>query len=198
MSMTILFDADGVLTHPGEMFSAVYTRTYGLDIGPFDNFFGTQWSDFVTGKRDLKEHIAQHPELWQWPGTPDSLMEYWCESEDTPNREMLDLVQQIRQSGTRCYLATEQERYRGEYMRDVMFRGMLDGYFISAEIGLKKSDPSFFLEILSSLNSDGYKLSPQDIVFFDDSHTKVDAALEAGIDAHLFEGIQTVRKILAR
>lgn len=198
MDKVILFDADGVLTVPGEMFSTIYTRSRNLDLGPFDAFFANEWPDFVTGKRDLKEHIAEHPELWQWPGTPDSLLEYWCSIGNTPDDEMIRLVQDIRQSGIRCFLATEQERYRGEYMRDVMFRDVLDGYFISAEVGVKKSDPRFFHIILDRLNDDGYSLSPQDITFFDDSQSKVDAALEAGIDAYLFEGIHTVRNILSR
>src|SRR5688572_15966063 len=144
MSQLLLFDADGVLTLPEEVFSIVYTRSHGLDIEPFDQFFQTEWSDFVTGKRDLKEHIRDNPSLWQWDGTPDELLDYWFKSEDVRNEELIKLIESMRKEGTPCYLATEQEKYRGDYMRDVMFKDLFDGFFITAEVGLKKSQPEFF------------------------------------------------------
>lgn len=52
--------------------------------------------------------------------------------------------------------------------------------------------------IVDQLQSDGYNVKPQDVIFFDDSQSKVDAAIAAGIDGHLFEGIETVRQALAQ
>ena len=72
MPKVALFDADGVLTLPEEIFSVVYTRSRGLDYAPFETFFTTEWLDFVTGKRDLKQHIAEHPELVALGERPDS------------------------------------------------------------------------------------------------------------------------------
>lgn len=196
MQKIILFDADGVLTIPEELFSVVYARSHGLDPMPFEMFFKSQWHDFVTGKRDLKEHIKSNPDLWQWPGKPEELIEYWCKIEDIRNQEMVNLVRIIRKGGLSCYLATEQERYRGEYMKNVMFKDLFDGYFVSAEIGYKKSDPTFFEIILQLLRADHSELVPGDVIFFDDSQSKVDAALTAGLDAQLFEGIHTVTEKL--
>ena len=73
----VLFDADGVLTLPEEAFSVVYARSHGLANEPFEHFFRNEWRDFVTGKRDLKEAITNNPELWQWDGGADSLLDYW-------------------------------------------------------------------------------------------------------------------------
>lgn len=83
-------------------------------------------------------------------------------------------------------------------MKNAMFKDSFDGYFITAEMGVKKSDSRFFHIILNQLRDDGYSLAPGDIIFFDDSQSKVDAALEVGIDAHLLEGIETVRQVLAQ
>lgn len=196
MKKIILFDADGVLTLPEELFSVVYAKSHGLDPEPFEDFFKSEWSDYVTGKADLKEHILTHNELWQWNGTPDGLVAYWCKTEDIRNDEMISLVQDLRGQGFPCYLATEQERYRGEYMKNVMFKDLFDGYFISAEIGYKKSNPAFFESILKSLKFTHPDITPKDIIFFDDSRSKVDAALEVGLDAVLFEGAATVRQKL--
>lgn len=38
----ILFDADGVLTLPEEVFTTMYTKSRGLDPEPFENLFKTK------------------------------------------------------------------------------------------------------------------------------------------------------------
>ena len=196
MNKAILFDADGVLTLPEEMFSVVYAKSHGLDPMPFEYFFKTEWQDFVLGKRDLKEHIRTNNDLWQWDGSPDKLLEYWFKTEDIQNEEMIELIKKVRQSGTPCYLATEQEKYRGDYMRNVMFKDLFDGYFVTAELGLKKSDPKFFTRIIELLNGYGLGAQPSDVLFFDDSQSKVDVAKSVGINAHLFTGVQEFKEVL--
>ena len=196
MSKVVLFDADGVLTVPEEFFSVVYARSHGLDPEPFEQFFKTEWAEYVTGKRDLREHIQANPSLWQWPKSPDELLQYWFKAEDIRNDEMIDLVKLIRHSGTPCYLATEQEQYRGEYMKNVMFKDLFDGYFVTAQIGISKSDPAFFDEIMERLKQSGSNVNPADVIFFDDGQSKVDSALQAGIDACLFESVEGVKQKL--
>ncbi len=189
-----LFDADGVLTLPEEVFSVIYARSRGLDIEPFDEFFKKEWDNFVTGKSDLKDHIRENPDLWQWDGMPEELLTYWFKSEDIRNDEMIESVSSIRAKGTPCYLATEQEKYRGSYMRDIMFKDLFDGYFITADIGLKKSNPAFFEHIVKELSAKHSLDSPADIVFIDDSQAKVDAAISAGLRAHLFTGVDQFKE----
>src|SRR5690606_22270560 len=134
--LIILFDADGVLTLPEEVFSIVYSRSHGLDPKPFEEFFRTDWKPIVTGKVDLKESIASNPGLWQWPGEIDDLLKYWFETEDVRNQELIEIIHQLKDAGVPCYLATEQEKYRGEYMKNVMFKDLFDGYFVTAELGV--------------------------------------------------------------
>jgi len=61
----VLFDVDGVVILPEEVFSVVYARSHGLDPKPFEQFFRNDWKPIVTGKVDLKESITANPELWQ-------------------------------------------------------------------------------------------------------------------------------------
>ncbi len=192
----VLFDADGVLTLPEEMFSVMYSESRGLNPEPFENFFKTQWHDIVTGKKDLKESIAENPELWQWSGTVDELLEYWFKSEDVRNDDMLALIRELRTKDVLCYLATDQERHRGKYMKDVMFKGLFDGYFVSAELGLKKTEPKFFEEILKRLQDQHEDIEPASVIFFDDSQSKVDTAIAAGINGCLYEGVAQAKEKL--
>lgn len=135
--------------------------------------------------------------MWQWNGTPDELLDYWCKVEDIRNDEMIELVKKIRQAGTACYLATEQEQHRGNYMKDVMFKSLFDDYFVTAEVGYKKSDTRFFEEIPRRLSETHSTIKPEDIMFFDDSQSKVDSATEAGIDGYLFDGVDGFKKKIA-
>lgn len=192
----VLFDADGVLTLPEEVFSVVYARSHGLDPEPFENFFRNDWKPVVTGKKDLKEVIAANPELWQWDGEIDDLLNYWFETEDVQNEELVAVIKKLKDVGIRCYLATEQERYRGEYMKNVMFKDLFNDYFVTAELGVSKTEPQFFELILNKLKQEFSDLEPHDVIFFDDSQSKVDTACSVGINGQLYTDVEQVRKLL--
>ncbi len=192
----VLFDADGVLTLPEELFSVVYARSHGLDPKPFEQFFRNEWKSIATGKADLKEAIAANPDLWQWRGDIDDLLNYWFESENIQNEEVVNLARELKAKGIPCYLATEQEKYRGNYMRDVMFKDLFDGYYITAELGISKTEPEFFRTIIDDLKRHYPEIKPEDIVFFDDSQPKVDTARSVGINAQLFESAEQIRSLV--
>lgn len=196
MNKCVIFDADGVLTLPEEVFSIVYTRSRGLDLRPFEEFFEKEWRPIVTGVEDLKEHIIANPELWQWSGTADELLDFWFEAEDVRNEELLALISRLKEAGVPCYLATDQEKYRAAYMKNVMFRGLFDGYFVSAELGVTKTDPRFFELVLEELREEHPDLKPHEVIFFDDSQSKVDTAKKLGIDARLFTNNEQVSNLL--
>lgn len=192
----ILFDADGVLTLPEEVFSVVYAKSHGFDVEPFEHFFRNDWQEIVTGKKDLKESIAENQELWRWGKSPEELLKFWFETEDVRNNELLELVSKLKAKGIPCYLATDQEKYRGEYMQNVMFKDIFDGYFISANLGVTKTNPKFYEMIVEQLQQKHPELAPQDITFFDDSQSKVDTACSVGINGQLYTDNKQVKVLL--
>lgn len=196
MTKCVLFDADGVLTLPEEVFSVVYARSHALDPEPFENFFRNEWQPIVTGSRDLKESIAANPTLWHWTGTADELLDYWFKTEDVRNEELLNLIGELKDKSIPCYLATDQEKYRAEYMKNVMFKDSFSDYFVSADLGVTKTDPRFFELVLEKLRVQYPDLKPSEVIFFDDSQSKVDTAKALGIDARLFQSNDQVRELL--
>lgn len=192
----VLFDADGVLTLPEDVFSVVYARSHALDPEPFEDFFRNEWQPIVTGAKDLKESIAANPELWKWDGSVDELLNYWFKTEDVRNEELLKVIYELKDKGIPCYLATDQEKYRAEYMQNVMFKELFNGYFVSAELGVTKTDPRFFELVLQQLKTQYPELQPNEVIFFDDSQSKVDTAKALGIDARLFENNDQVRDLI--
>ncbi len=191
----LLFDADGVLTLPEEFFSRVYARSHGLDEKLFDDFIHGPFRKTSIGQADLRELILEYADLWQHED-PDAIMKQWFESEDIRNEPLLKLVQELRGKGVKCYLATNQEKYRGTYMKEVMFPGLFDGYFISYALGVVKPNIEYYQKVLAAIQNDIPELQPSDILFFDDSQENVDGAAALGIDARLYEGVEQVRTLI--
>lgn len=192
----VIFDVDGVLTVPEEVFSVVYARSRGIDVQPFRDFFQHQWLPIVTGKQDLKEHIISHPELWQWEGSPEELLDFWFKTEDVRNSVLLAIIIELKEKGFECYLATDQEKYRANYMKTAMFKDLFTDYFVSAELGVAKTDPKFFELMLKQLQNSHPDLKPSDVILFDDSQPKVSTAQSVGIDARLFTSNVQVRELI--
>jgi putative hydrolase of the HAD superfamily len=191
MTKVILFDLDGVLTLPEEMFSVLYAGSRGYEVAPFTNFFQDEWVDFVIGKKDLKRHIRENPDFWRWDKSPEELLQFWFESENIKNDLLLKLIYKLRNDGVKCYVATEQEQYRTDYIKNVMFAGEFDGTFSTAEIGYRKNDPRFYEVIVSTL-----AVPKEDIIFFDDSESKISVAKDVGIDAYLYKSVRQVEDTL--
>lgn len=192
----ILFDADGVLTIPEEFFSIIYSQEYGLDDTKFGEFFTGVFQEAIEGKADLKELIVANQDTWHWQGNIDDLLNKWFESENNIDQRSLAIVEELKQKQLPVYLATNQEKYRGEYFKQKMFPDMFDGYFISNELGYRKPDPKFFTKIIATLKEKHFDLKPQEIIFFDDTPSHVEGAKSVGIDAYLYESPDQARQIL--
>lgn len=191
----MLFDADGVLTLPEEFFSRVYARSHGLDPEPFEEFFRGPFGKTGLGQADLKELLVEYADLWQHED-PEAIMKQWFESEDIRNEQVIELIPRFRAKGIKCYLATNQEKYRGQYMKEVMFHGLFDGYFVSCDLGVIKPDPEYFEKVLAAIGQDVPGIQPQDVVFIDDSRANVAGAASLGIDARFYEGVEQVKALL--
>lgn len=191
----VLFDVDGVLTTHGETFSSRYARERGVDYAPFRTFFQGEFQKALVGQADLKQLIAQHEDVWQTGGDIDGLLQRWFTSEDVRNEPLLQEVAKLRQAGMPCYLATNQEKYRGEYITNTMFKGEFDGYFVSGVVGYKKPSHEFFIAAASAIAENHPGVEPQDILFIDDSPEHIGGAREVGLNAHLYERVSQVRAL---
>ena len=101
-------------------------------------------------------------------------------------------VKRLRELGTKVYLASNQERYRTEYLKNELgFEKNFDGAFISCEIGAGKDTPNFFNHILETL-----KTTPEKCIFFDDDIKNIQVARSLGIEAVHYQTIEDFKKIL--
>lgn len=193
MVTTILCDVDGVLAI-GEPFGARLARELQVGADATAPFFRGRFLDCLVGQADLKEEIAGYLPAWGWRRSVDDFLEYWFSSEHVINAPLVALLQSYRQQGLRCYLATNQERYRTEYILERKgFAQQFDGAFSSCHVGCMKHDPAFFSQVLERLG-----VSAQAVLFWDDSPGNVATAQTAGLHAERYSSVadfaQTMRQ----
>jgi putative hydrolase of the HAD superfamily len=181
MIKTILLDADGVIIN-GELFSNVLKRDYGLTKEDTTDFFKGKFLDCLIGKADLKKEIEPFLKIWKINKSVDDFLKYWFESENKINEQLINYINEIKEKGINCYIATNQEKYRTEYLLKQMgFSKIFNKVFSSAQLGYRKPDENFYLSIIDRL-----KVDKDEIVFWDNSLTHIEAAKQFGIQAELY------------
>ncbi len=122
---TILFDADGVLIKSKRRFSDQLEEIYGIPVERLQPFFTGVFRDCSIGKADLKEELVNVIDDWGWQGSVDELLAFWFSKGTQIDEEVADFVRELRASGVKTYMATDQEKYRGEHLRASIGHGVL-------------------------------------------------------------------------
>jgi putative hydrolase of the HAD superfamily len=185
----ILFDVDGVLIQ-GKMFSQHYLADFGVQIP--DSFFETEFEDAVLGKKDLKEIVQPKLKEWKWEKSAADLIEYWLQDAAKADVELLATVEQLKKQGIKCYVVTNQEKYRAKHLVEKLgFGTLFDGFFASSLIGYKKPQLAFFDHVLKTIDCKG-----EEVVYFDDSPGYLTNAKALGIHAYFFENNKQFKDVL--
>jgi putative hydrolase of the HAD superfamily len=194
MIKAILYDADGVIIN-SPRFSVMLERDYGISTKTTLPFFMGVFQECVRGNRDLKEILPPYLKQWGWKGSVDEFLDYWFKAEHKIDEPLIAHVRELRQKGIRCYLATNQERYRINYMlKEMGFAYEFDKVFASAHLGNRKPNALYFQKILAELSP----LQPEEILFWDDTPANIEAAKSVGIKAELYTDINKYREKIKR
>jgi len=181
MITTLIFDADGVLIN-GESFSETLARDYDVDHAKEKEFFTTKFQECLVGEADLKESVAPYLTSFGWKGSVDEFLDYWFKAGHSLDEPLMTYVKKLREAGLRVVLATNQEKYRTEYMLEHMgFADAFDKIYSSAHLGLKKPAVEFFAHVVDDLGT-----SKDEVLFWDDDQRNIDGATEYGIRAEFY------------
>ncbi len=196
MKKILLLDADGVAIVPREKyFSDRYSEEFGVSKDVIIPFFKNEFNDCLIGKSEVSEVFAEQNilEKWGWKGTLPELFQYWWAGENKRFEEVLSFVQELRAQGVKCYLTTDQEKNRAEYiMQGMGLAKDLDGAFFSYQFGVRKTDAEYWRKLLAELGNP----NPSDVEFWDDDEENVAAAKSAGIDAHFFTSFEDFKNLV--
>ncbi len=183
-----VFDADGVSIDRWG-FANVLSVEYGLSRDATREFFVGPFRECLTGNASLSDSVTPYLERWQWPDTVQAFVDLWMESDNQPNAQVLSHIQGLRQGGANCFLASNQEQVRANYIRTCMgFESMFERLFFSCDLGYAKPDRQFFELIAAEV-----EFEPHQIHFWDDSDSYVLAARSAGWNAYLYQGVESLK-----
>lgn len=182
----ILFDVDGVIVNP-PIISETLENYYNLPFSKTKEFFKTEFIQCSIGKSDLKVAIYPYLDKWNWTQGVDEFVKIWMETSSGVNSIFLSMVKSLKSYNIHCYLSTNQERIRTEYlMNEMRLNDYFDGIFSSSMCGFLKPSNDYFDWILYEINKKDFYIK-SDLLLIDDSAKNVEAAIEYGIDAILFE-----------
>ena len=189
MIKTILFDVDGVLI--GRSFSRDLARDYSLTIDTSAPLFRSTFRACLVGKADLKQELGHYLPQWGWKRSVDEFLSDWFRCEDQVDKSLISRIQQFRQRGIPCYLATNQEKYRTEYiLNHLRFAEQFDGTFSSAYVGYVKHESAFFEYVLRVLKD----VKAEEILFWDDTVENVVMARQVGLYAEVYTTLEDFEK----
>ena len=176
-----MIDVDGVLVRGRPSDGKPWAATIEADLGLTreqlqTEFFKPHWSKIVIGQGGLREHLE--PVLMRIAPkvSYDEFVTYWFENDALLNIELLEELRQRRNSGTKIYLATNQEHLRAVHLMEKLgLREHCDDIFYSAALGCRKPDAAFFTR---AAELSGF--SPEQLVLIDDTAENVMAARKSG------------------
>lgn len=170
----LLMDADGVVQYPRPGWLKDMARLGGPGFVP--EVFRRELTT-LTGKVDLRDLLVEMLQRRGRSGSADDVLAIWHRIE--LDNLMLGMVDRVRAAGVVTALATNQQSYRGTWMRtNLPYDEHFDHQFHSFELGVAKPDPAFFRQILASLGVEACET-----VFVDDVLANVRGAQAAGLHA---------------
>jgi putative hydrolase of the HAD superfamily len=192
----VLFDADGVLQRavPGWKANLEALVTPGRAEEFLAEVMLSERGP-LRGESSFRDELAKVLTRWNVTAPLDEVLANWTRIEVFP--DMVEVVRELRATGTACYLATNQQAFRTAYMRaNLGYDDLLDGAFYSCELDLAKPDPAYFGTILERIARTG-----AETLFLDDNESNVEGARAAGLRAEHFPpdaGAVVLRELLTR
>jgi putative hydrolase of the HAD superfamily len=92
----------------------------------------------------------------------------------------------LRKKGFKCFIATNQEKHRTNYIKEDMgFSALFDGVISSSDLGYKKPSIEFYRQLTQKIGITELK----NTWFFDDTEANVISAKKFGLQARLYTGL---------
>lgn len=180
-----LFDIDGVLIRVDKYYSSVlenegFTGAIA-SLNAFHN--GPENTACLVGAKSPLLAIKPFLESIGWSKSTEEYFKGQFEYESKYlDHELLTIIEKLRTSGKKCYLATDQDAFRsGFLLHQLGFNTLFDGWFISSQIGARKIDRKYWTKVFEKLEAELKLKCKTEILFIDDNRQNIQVASEVGL-----------------
>lgn len=186
----LLFDLGGVLFNFSNQTTQAIFDVAGMSVKELLHYFtaSTTVKDFETGissSQEFGENVVRDLELSLSVTEFLELFRNWFGGLYDGTEALLTVLSHRYRLG--CF--SNNNELWGIGVREKL--GMLDDYFLSHEIGMRKPDLPAYEYVIQQLD-----IEPDRILFFDDFEQNVMAAQKVGMNAFLTKGLPEVREQL--
>lgn len=176
----VLFDFDGVLNKSNIAFQ-ILTERFAITHEQILNFFKEN-TNIWRGKNDLILELNTFFQTHKINIDAQEFVSFWLENDLHIIQDHLDYMLSLKKRGYTVCLASNQEYYRAQYIRDhVSEIQELDYVFFGSEIGYIKYDIEYWNHVIKTLG-----VSPEEILLIDDQKGILAIAEQVGIDGLLY------------
>lgn len=181
----IAWDFDGVLNSNIQNGALVWSRNFERDLDlPLHSFaqflFKGRFQRAMIGAGDLKQYVSEWLMQHETPHTADDILAYWFARDALPDPRMLSYLKQMSGRNLINIIATNNEILRARYIEhDMEIGALVDHFFAAGRMQVAKPDIAYFKHIEAAL-----ELPPSAFLLIDDMSDNVDAARQAGWQAH--------------
>lgn len=171
-----IFDVDGVIIVGCQRASEAAVQKFGLKANMIQTFFNTKWKECVEGRVCLEELLLHELPRWGFSGTTNEYLKFWFDTESHIDNDVLDMALNLRKQGIKCYLGSNQEKFRAQYLwENCKFKEYFDGHFFSGYLRFSKPQVAFYKKIEEMLDA-----KSDEIVLIDDTIENIQGAENAG------------------
>lgn len=190
---TIIFDVGNVILHYDYLRAAKrLARETGLSLETVErNFFFSEWESlFCAGKIGAEEFYAKLAKDLALTMTFEAFSGIWSDI-FWVNHSTEDLLKALTGKYRLASISNTNELFVRYWLRDFPVLKLIETFFFSNEVGLRKPDPAIFSLALEKLGAE-----PEETVFIDDLEENVQAADSVGMHGIRFTSAAEVRENL--
>ncbi len=194
----ILFDADGVLQYPARLWQPALQSVLRLEN---ESQARAVVEDILEAETEVLESLTGFTERLEAKLAKWGRSQFVRETFDVlhaieVHHDVMQTVQDIRRSGIRCHIGSNQQALRARHMSEALnYKALFDSEFYSCFMGAAKPRVSFFANVIAKLGCEASA-----VLFLDDRAENGAAAEQAGLNAMVFfgtEGALSLRRRLA-
>ncbi len=192
----VVFDYGRVLSHsptPAEI--EEFAQLVGIREPPFFQLYSETRDEYDCGRHSCAQHWQRFSRVAGVALSADHvarIMEHETRLWLRVNPQALELARDIKRQDVRtAILSNMPHDLLGALRTSFKWLDEFDVQIWSCEQGVIKPDPAIYELCLDALGC-----GPQRVLFFDDRPRNVEGALQAGMDAQVFESAEQAREIV--